>query len=415
MTRPLVPALVLALVAVVSIGCGEQDGASPAEAGSPPSGAEAGLVSGDAEAGTSSNGATCGADGAQAVAALEAFPSPPDASGDDGGAPDPITGTATFVATASTVDLKIMITGCVGGNAYPVLIHEGAACTDAMAQGPEWDAPRGEAIPALTCTGNSGVGLLYYARASSDPEAWSVGAPSSSDVTGHVVVIHDPTTMEPLACGVIAPAPGDAGDASPAGATGPLPSPAILAQLAGLCFWRAMSPTGQCPDPEKLADCACTHCGLSACLSECSSYAACLEGDPDGGCASSCPMDGTCAACTSNNLRCLLGFCPEQVNCAVPTPGGPCSQLESCCATQRGPHAAQCLAAVQEIEKIGGDPSCFGTEDDGDFLTHAAYDPPCNFDDAGVFEPGQPSDAGDAGGNSVDARDAGDASDGSGT
>jgi hypothetical protein len=46
----------------------------------------------------------------------------------------------------------------------------------------------------------------------------------------------------------------------------------------------------------------------------------------------------------------------------------------------QGPRAQGCLATVKEIEKLGGDPSCIGSMHDQDFLTHEAYDPPCNFD-----------------------------------
>ena len=44
----------------------------------------------------------------------------------------------------------------------------------------------------------------------------------------------------------------------------------------------------------------------------------------------------------------------------------------------QGAGAQQCLAEVQELEKLGGDATCIGTMYDQDFLTHVAYDPPCN-------------------------------------
>jgi hypothetical protein len=200
--------------------------------------------------------------------------------------------------------------------------------------------------------------------------------------------------MQPLACGEIVQAPDDAGLASDAPSSIIAASTAIIrAQIAGLCLYRTFSPTGQCPDPEKLSDCACTHCNLSACLSQCSSYVACLQADPDAGCATSCVMDSTCATCETGMLACLLGFCPEAVECAVPTPGGPCSQVEACCARQ-GPRAQHCLALIQQLAMLGGDPSCIGEMHDWDFLTNEAYDPPCDFDDAGPD--GRPADAADA-------------------
>jgi hypothetical protein len=382
--------IVAALLGMVPLACSEGEGAKSADASVPASATEAGAPT---EASSPPNGATCGG-GARASAQLDALPAATQ-SGTEAGAARRIAGTATFATTPSGVDLSVSITGCVSGSAYPVIIHEGDACTSAMLQGPDWDAPRGDGIPGLTCTGTSGIGLLYYARPSTDPKPWSVGGPASSAVTGHVLVIHDPATMEPLACGAIVQAPDDGGLASDAPSSNPgaVPSAMIRAQIAGLCLYRMISPTEQCPDPEKLSDCACTHCGLSSCLGQCSNYASCLEADLDAGCASSCVIDPACAACGNDMLRCLLAFCPDAVGCAVPTPGGPCSQVEACCAKQ-GSRAQQCLAAVRQIETLGGDPSCIGTMHDWDFLTNEAYDPPCNFDDAG--QDGGTTDAAEA-------------------
>jgi hypothetical protein len=77
----------------------------------------------------------------------------------------------------------------------------------------------------------------------------------------------------------------------------------------------------------------------------------------------------------------MFGFCEDTFRCAAPpTPGGPCTQLEACCATQRDGRAPGCLAFVQRIEKLSGDPSCIGAMHDWDFLTNGANDPPCAFD-----------------------------------
>jgi hypothetical protein len=393
--------ILAALIGLATLSCSKDEGQGGAEAGAPsdaeagaPSAAETGPPS-HAETGAPSSGSICGGGGAKATVELDAIPASTTPDDVDAAIPSPVAGTAVFATTASGVDLKIKITGCVNGSAYPVVIHEGAACTSATLQGPEWDPPRGEGIAGLTCTGNSGVGLLYYSRPNGDPKPWSVGAPSSSDVVGRVLVIHDPSTMEPLACGTIAPAPDDAGasTAAPPSDAGAIPSAAIRAQVAGLCEYRSFSPTPQCPDSEKLTDCACTHCDLSACLSQCSNYTACLAGQPDAGCAAACPVDPVCTECRSDIFECLLGFCPDVVSCNVPTPGGPCSEVEACCAMQHGPRAQQCLAAIQSIEKLGGDQTCIGLMHDGDFLSHAAFDPPCNFDDAGAADAADVADA----------------------
>lgn len=310
---------------------------------------------------------------------LNAFPgaaSPIDA---DAGVPDPIMGTATFATNASGVDLTLSITGCVIGNGtgYPVRIDEGSACAATTSQGSVWDAPRGDGITGVSCTGNSGVGLAYYTRLGSDPKPWSVGGPSSSDVLGHTLVILDPSTMQPVACGPIE-LMADAGaslDASSSDGGGVRAD--IRAQIAGYCQYEALSPTPACPVPQRVVDCACTHCDLSACLSACSDFATCLEGEPDA-CATSCPVDQACSDCMSSVQQCLLGFCLDDVACAVPTPGGPCSKVEACCTMQTS-RAQECLATVQKIEKLSGDPSCVGLMHDQDFLTNIANDPPCNF------------------------------------
>ena len=187
---------------------------------------------------------------AVAVAELDPLPAAAAPGGTDSGVATPIVGQATFTATGDGVDLTIAITSCASGTLYPVVIHEGTACSSAMLRGPDWDAPRGDGIVGLACT-NSGVSRLYYSRPSSDPKPWSLGAPSSSDVMGHVLVIADPATMQPLACGAIVAAPEDAGasTATSSSEAGALPPVDVRAQLAGLCLYRMQSPTGQCPDP----------------------------------------------------------------------------------------------------------------------------------------------------------------------
>jgi hypothetical protein len=306
---------------------------------------------------------------------------PTDSGGGDSGPVRPLAGSATFAVTSTGVDLSISVTGCagnVGGTGYAISIHEGPDCSDAGLQSPGWDVPRGEGITNLHCTGTTGVGLDYYTRADTDPKPWTIGGPDSSNLLGHVVVVQDPTTMAPVACGTIGAAPGDAGSSART-------LPAItLAELTGICLFqnsplRSGADAG-CPDPVAMAVCGCDHCNLSACLGTCSDYLTCAEQQPDA-CTSGCVLDAVCGACLSNMTQCIFGFCPGAVSCAPALiDGGACAQLEACCATQRDGGDAPCLAVVRQIEPLGGDVNCASGMHDWDFVTHFASNPPCDFD-----------------------------------
>jgi hypothetical protein len=154
--------IVAALLGAPPLACSEGEGPKSVDASAPSSVTEAGAPTDRVEASSPPNGATCGG-GAKAVVRLDALPGAAQ-SGTDAGVAIPIAGNATFATTPSGVDLSVSITGCVSRREYPVIVHEGAACASAMLQGPDWDAPRGDGLPSLTCTGTSGVGLLYYAR-----------------------------------------------------------------------------------------------------------------------------------------------------------------------------------------------------------------------------------------------------------
>jgi hypothetical protein len=62
---------------------------------------------------------------------------------------------------------------------------------------------RGEGIPEIVCKGTTGTSML--SRANTDPKlAWSVGGDMTTNVVGHVVVVHDPVAKTPrIACGKI--------------------------------------------------------------------------------------------------------------------------------------------------------------------------------------------------------------------
>lgn len=123
-----------------------------------------------------------------------------------------VTGTGTFSedvvdAPVGSVKLTLTLTNCVDTKVYPAHIHQGSACTDATTQGGHWDMTRGEGIPTITCAGTTGTTSVV--RYPTDPAlAWSIGGDAATNVIGHVIVIHDPTTpMTRIACGAIAAAP----------------------------------------------------------------------------------------------------------------------------------------------------------------------------------------------------------------
>jgi len=114
-----------------------------------------------------------------------------------------ISGSATFTIPGSgNIRMLVSITGCTTGKQYPIHIHEGGSCENAMTQGGHWDIPRGEAIPNVSCV--NGVGTLTYTRTNADAKtAWSIHNPANN-LVGHTVVLHDPDdgTVR-VACGVI--------------------------------------------------------------------------------------------------------------------------------------------------------------------------------------------------------------------
>jgi len=122
-----------------------------------------------------------------------------------------VTGTGSFEEGASgqptdSVTLTLTISGCVAGKMYPAHIHQGSECTDTTTQGGHWDMTRGEGIPLVACSTTTGT--VTYTRPATDPTtAWSVGGDATTNVIGHLIVIHDPdTTTMRIGCGKIAAA-----------------------------------------------------------------------------------------------------------------------------------------------------------------------------------------------------------------
>jgi hypothetical protein len=119
-----------------------------------------------------------------------------------------VTGSGTFEqpTDSTSVMLTLTINNCVAGKSYNSHIHTGPTCTDTTTQGGHWDMTRGEGIPAITCSGTTGT--VTYTRAATDPAlAWSVDGDATTNVIGHLIVVHDPDdpTMR-IACGAIAAA-----------------------------------------------------------------------------------------------------------------------------------------------------------------------------------------------------------------
>lgn len=294
-----------------------------------------------------------------------------------------VEGTATWTTTDHGLDLRVYVGGCLAAHEYPVAIYANADCADAVARGEVWDVSRGAGIPRMSCDG--GGGRMYYMRPNSDAKPWTIGGPAESNLLGHVLVVQDPATLLPLACGEIAM--GEAVVQLDAGvAPGALPHPELQAQLAGFCISKAIaSKVPGCPDPTKFAECAGSHCALDACVQTCSEHLACLATLSDS-CseAASCPISPACTECTNAVTTCATGPCAlPMFACNAPTPGGPCTQVEECCKLQ-GPRADYCVNTVRMLAGIGGDGTCIGLMHDWDFNANVAFSPPCPFYDGGT-------------------------------
>lgn len=300
----------------------------------------------------------------------------------------PIHGDGSFTETAEGVDLEFQVRGCANADdarSLPLMILQGGDCSDATLLGPHWDSPRGEDIPSATCIGASGGGRTFYTRLKSDSKPWTVGTPDASNVIGHAFVVYDPATLEPRACGVIGRAP-DKPTAPPMAASAGGPSEEARAVLAGLCLGKMIvrDNTQDCPNPKELNACASMHCEVDPCVETCSDYTTCIDQQASAGadiCHASlvtCPASEACSSCSGAITQCVFGFCLDQVGCAAPImPGGPCSQLEACCNMQGDQDAQTCLDDVHTLERLSGDPSCYGAMRDWDTTAHLKV--PCMF------------------------------------
>ena len=300
-----------------------------------------------------------------------------------------VTATATFVATVSGVDLSLTMRGCEGLTEKPVRIVAASDCARVTAATPVWDGARGAGIPGALCTtASSGEGLVRYARRHRLPTHWTIGDGSETDVVGRALVLLDPASGEPSACGVI----NRDSDRTLLDPQLSAASAATRARLAGSCWSELMAgaAAGSCSDPAELSSCAAEHCELGACLAECESFTACMEQSSDA-CADmfTCPASEACRSCQLTLQGCTFGFCGEHLGCpAIPRPGGPCSQMTACC-TLQGEGAGRCLEVAGFTGTLGGEASCINGLSDWDVISHMHV--PCAtqnaFDAAVAHEP----------------------------
>ncbi len=312
--------------------------------------------------------------GASAVATLSAIATA------DGGAVT-VTGSATFTQNAVSVDMSLTQVGCSASEQpYAVFIMQGGDCSAATLRGAHWDGARGEGITDSACTGFvSNAGRAFYSRPNAEPKPWTIGAPADSNIVGHALAVFDSSGSTPRACGVIGAAPDI--PSSPAAGGGGGASVEARAQIAGLCLGQSFVRDNMqtCPDPAALASCASEHCQLDACVAQCSDFLACVSQGSDAcAAASDCTMNDACWQCQLDVRPCVFSFCTDQISCAAPpSPNGPCAQLEACCAMQ-GDQAQMCLDLVHALERLSGDPTCYGVMRDGGALTHLPV--PCKFE-----------------------------------
>jgi hypothetical protein len=142
-----------------------------------------------------------------AVAMLEPLPSAGAA------AANTLSGTATFSKVSFGVQLNISVMHCTDGKTYPVHIHEGSSCADAMSQGVHWGAE----MPAADSGAGGASGNAGNAGQSGTPAAGSGGASSAGSGGGHA--------------GAAAQAGG--GGAAQAGAGGALPPTTMTLKVRG--------------------------------------------------------------------------------------------------------------------------------------------------------------------------------------
>jgi Cu/Zn superoxide dismutase len=156
-----------------------------------------GAGSGGTEAGGTGGGS--GAGGASGASATTAKASLVDLQGSG------ISGSALVTVVDQQLKLELTLAGCPMGS-HALHLHANASCADAgNAAGGHW-SPQGEGIPDVTCAADGSASFAFEPA----PGTWSVGAPPSSDLLVHAVMLHSGGSPDPgarLACGVLAKMP----------------------------------------------------------------------------------------------------------------------------------------------------------------------------------------------------------------
>lgn len=116
-----------------------------------------------------------------------------------------VTGSLSLRDESAGITIRIKLEGCTDGEEYPVHIHQGTSCESSDAQGGHWGAEgvRGEGIPNVVCTGNTGDLTHTNTRPEADA-IWTLDGSAETDPTGHAFVVHandEPKTR--IACGII--------------------------------------------------------------------------------------------------------------------------------------------------------------------------------------------------------------------
>jgi superoxide dismutase, Cu-Zn family len=117
------------------------------------------------------------------------------------GSGNTVTGTAKFSQAAGKVTVVVTLANCPNG-AHPVHVHEGTSCASAEAQGPHWGpgGVRGEGIPDVTCSGQTGT-VTYTNNDTTASKVWTLDGNATTDPTGHAFVVH--TGTDRIGCGII--------------------------------------------------------------------------------------------------------------------------------------------------------------------------------------------------------------------
>lgn len=153
------------------------------------------------------------------------------------------------------------------------------------------------------------------------------------------------------------------------------------AVLAGACeTMRIAADASKCVGLEQLVSCSNEKCDLATCMATCQEYLECVtSADQPCTVAQRCGRSVECSLCMSSVQTCSLAVtCFGLYSCATTTPGGACSKLQACCATQRMPFGCNMLALSAGM--LRGDEECEKLTQNPGFVKVYASDPPCSME-----------------------------------